>query len=256
MDNLKEELISIKRKGNIKYVNFVDGSLNAIPERIMEICKFMIDNEIGIKWDLLGNIKGMSYEQAKILANAGCEVANIGVESGSSTLRKLMNKPIESNQEIFNAFDYLNRVGIISRAYFFVGYPGENDSTINETITLINKSAMDLCRIALYRPRINSTMCTEKNRSATKLEGRGYLWRHYTCDSLRASQYVKDIFTSIRPIFDPERGVFELIRHGYSRDRAMLINNHKNRIAQFIAKGESMKIIAEETNKLANLARK
>ena len=230
LEVLREELASIKRRDDILYISFVDGSFNADPKRVKEICKIMIEDNIGKKWHFMGNIKGLDFEQAKLMKESGCIIANIGIESGSPFIRKAMNKPIKDNEEIARVFNNLHANNIISRGYFFVGFPGENDETINETINLINSIDIDLFRLTIFRPRLNSALY--KDRLKYNLEGKGYLWKHNTCDSLKASEYIVKILKNTKPNYDPNRGVYELLKEGYSQRIALKLNELKNKMTK------------------------
>jgi anaerobic magnesium-protoporphyrin IX monomethyl ester cyclase len=70
------------------------------------------------------------------MRKAGCTQISYGVESGSSRIRRLLNKNTRADQ-IQRAFSLTTRYGILSRAYFIYGCPGENWDTIQETIDLI-----------------------------------------------------------------------------------------------------------------------
>ncbi len=237
LDVLRKELISLKKCNNIKYISFVDGSLNAIPERIESICKILIEEKINIKWHFMGNVKGLSAKQAALMAASGCEIANIGVESGSDFIRRKMNKPIESNYEVAAAFHNLSNAGIIGRGYFFVGYPGESYETINDTIEIINSTEMNLFRLAIFRPRVNSAVCLNEPLLKNGLVGKGYLWSHNSCDSLKASEYLLEIIRKTKPAYDPDRGVYELMQRGISKTDALRLNTLKNQMAKNVLEG-------------------
>ena len=60
------------------------------------------------------------------------------MESGSKKIRNLLNKKI-SNDDIEETFAMTLKYGILPRAYFIYGCPGETHRTISETIDLIKK---------------------------------------------------------------------------------------------------------------------
>ncbi|NJD03897.1 MAG: radical SAM protein [Ruminiclostridium sp.] len=229
---LREELRSIKRRKDVSYISFVDGSFNADSKRAKEISKLMIEDNIDKKWHFMGNVKGLDSEQAKLFRMSGCVLANIGIESGCPLIREAMNKPIEDNEEIAQAFSYLNSNDIISRGYFFVGYPGENDSSISKTIDLLNSIDIDLFRLTIFRPRLNSAVY--KNRLRYDLQGKGYLWKHNTCDSLKASEYIISILRNTKPNYDPDRGVYEILQEGYTARVALKLNEYKNKMTKVL----------------------
>ena len=72
------------------------------------------------------------------MRRAGCIQISYGVESGSEKIRKALGKPVKTEQ-IKRAFALTTRYGILSRAYFIYGAPGETWKTIQETIDLMDE---------------------------------------------------------------------------------------------------------------------
>jgi tetratricopeptide (TPR) repeat protein len=72
------------------------------------------------------------------MRKAGCIQISYGVESGSEKIRASLNKKI-TTKEIENAFSITSKYGILPRAYFIYGCPGESLETIKETIDLIKR---------------------------------------------------------------------------------------------------------------------
>ena len=70
------------------------------------------------------------------MRRAGCIQISYGVESGSAAIRRRLNKRI-SEPQVRRAFDLTQRYGIMARAYFIYGCPGESRETIQETIDLM-----------------------------------------------------------------------------------------------------------------------
>jgi len=69
------------------------------------------------------------------MRDAGCYQMAFGVESGNETILKKMRKEITPDQ-IVKAFKAARDVGIETIAYFILGYPGETEESIKETIKL------------------------------------------------------------------------------------------------------------------------
>jgi tetratricopeptide (TPR) repeat protein len=72
------------------------------------------------------------------MRKAGCIQISFGVESGSEKIRRLLNKTFTTPQ-IEQAFSWTTRYGILSRAYFIYGCPGESRETIQESIDLMRR---------------------------------------------------------------------------------------------------------------------
>jgi tetratricopeptide (TPR) repeat protein len=70
------------------------------------------------------------------MRRAGCIQISYGIESGSPEIRRRLNKTL-SERQIREAFAQTQRYGIMARAYFIYGCPGETRETIQQTVDLI-----------------------------------------------------------------------------------------------------------------------
>jgi anaerobic magnesium-protoporphyrin IX monomethyl ester cyclase len=131
-----EELEMLYRKG-VTFFYFSDDTFTLDPKRVMEICKRIIDRNLKIAWYAISRVDRVDEEVLHWMRRAGCIQISYGVESGSEKIRKALGKVVES-QEIKRAFALTTRYGILSRAYFIYGAPGESWETVQETIHLMN----------------------------------------------------------------------------------------------------------------------
>jgi radical SAM superfamily enzyme YgiQ (UPF0313 family) len=72
------------------------------------------------------------------MRKAGCIQISYGIESGSEEIRKVLDKHVRTDQ-VKKAFAMTTKYGILSRAYFIYGAPGETWKTIQETVDLIHE---------------------------------------------------------------------------------------------------------------------
>jgi tetratricopeptide (TPR) repeat protein len=105
---------------------------------VIEICKKILEKGLNITWVAISRVNYMSEDILYWMRKAGCIQISYGVESGSKKIRSLLNKKI-ANNEIEKAFAMTLKYGILPRAYFIYGCPGETHRTIFETIDLIKK---------------------------------------------------------------------------------------------------------------------
>ena len=80
----------------------------------------------------------VNRELLEVMKASGCVTIDFGVESGSDKILKNVNKR-QTREDIEKAFDLVHKAGILPRAYLMVGCPGEDESTIDETIELIDR---------------------------------------------------------------------------------------------------------------------
>jgi tetratricopeptide (TPR) repeat protein len=107
-------------------------------DRVVEICKKIIEKDLKITWFAISRVNFVDEEMLYWMRKAGCVQISYGVESGSEEIRKVLNKNIKIDV-IKRAFALTTKYGILSRAYFIYGSPGENYETIQETIDLIHE---------------------------------------------------------------------------------------------------------------------
>ena len=125
-------------KRGTKFFYFSDDTFLINKERVIDICKKIIERNLKISWFAISRVDLVNEDVLYWMRMAGCTQISYGVESGSEKIRNFLNKNIQSDQ-IKKAFDLTTRYGILARAYFIYGSPGENRDTIQETIDLINE---------------------------------------------------------------------------------------------------------------------
>ena len=132
-----EQLEQLYQKGITEF--FVsDDTFTMRQDRVIQICKKIIEKELKITWFALSRVNHVNEEMFYWMRKAGCIQISYGVESGSEKIREVMNKNIKT-EDIQRAFALTTRYGIVARAYFIYGSPGENGETIQESIDLIHQ---------------------------------------------------------------------------------------------------------------------
>jgi len=131
------QLERLARKG-VHFFYVSDDTFTLHKKRVIEICKKIIDFGLLIHWAAISRADCVDEEVLRWMRKAGCIQISYGVESGSEKNRQLLNKRITEKQ-IENAFRLTTDHGIMARAYFIYGCPGETDETINETIELMDR---------------------------------------------------------------------------------------------------------------------
>ena len=132
-----EQIERLCRKG-ITHFYFSDDTFTFNKKRVIELCKKIIEKDLRITWVAISRVNFVSEEIIRWMRKAGCIQISYGVESGSEKIRKNLNKKIKTEQ-IEKAFAVTAGYGILPRAYFIYGCPGESPETIQETIALIDR---------------------------------------------------------------------------------------------------------------------
>jgi radical SAM superfamily enzyme YgiQ (UPF0313 family) len=137
-DYFVDELAHLYRKG-ITYFFFCDDTFTLNKNKVIAVCRKILERKLNIVWQAISRVDMVNEEVLCWMRRAGCIQISYGVESGSQKIRRYLKKDF-TLQQIEKAFSLTTQYGIMSRAYFIYGCPGETLDTIQETIDL-------MCRI-------------------------------------------------------------------------------------------------------------
>lgn len=117
---------------------FTDDEFFIDLERSRIIIEFMAAHYLS--WSIQGvtirSVAKMDADYLKMLKHCGCRQLNIGVESGSPKVLKMINKPI-TPEEVLGVNIRLKDAGIVPSYYFVVGFPDETKEDFDMTIDLV-----------------------------------------------------------------------------------------------------------------------
>ncbi|MEW6587498.1 MAG: radical SAM protein, partial [Nitrospirota bacterium] len=136
-DYFVEQLDRLYQKG-ISFFYVSDDTFTMREDRVIQICRKIIERGLRITWFAISRVNFVSEEMLYWMRKAGCIQISYGVESGSEKIREALNKNIKAD-DIKRAFSLTVKYGILPRAYFIYGSPGETGDTIQETIDLIRE---------------------------------------------------------------------------------------------------------------------
>lgn len=124
-------------RSGIRFFFVSDDTFTLRADRVIEICRGLIESGIEINWAAISRVNLVNEEMLYWMRKAGCIQISYGVESGSPRIRRVLGKDIKTG-DIKRAFSLTTAYGILARAYFIYGSPGECDETIQETLDLID----------------------------------------------------------------------------------------------------------------------
>jgi len=131
-----DQLEQLSRSG-INHFYFSDDTFTYRSAHVIKICRLIIKRDLKITWAAISRVNHINNEILEWMRRAGCTQISYGVESGAKTIRKRLNKNI-SIPQVKRAFELTQSYGIMARAYFIYGSPGENQETIQATMDLVH----------------------------------------------------------------------------------------------------------------------
>lgn len=130
---------------------FADDCFTLNRRHLMKTCDAMISRGVNLGWECLSRVDTMDSEVARRMKQSGCVRVFFGIESGNNTVLALMNKQITTKQAR-KAVDNAKQAGLQVGAFFIVGYPGETDRTVLDTVNFASSLPLDYLSFTLPYP--------------------------------------------------------------------------------------------------------
>jgi radical SAM PhpK family P-methyltransferase len=192
---VERELNSIRELGDAKNVVFIDDTFNVPLPRFKELCRMMIRNGYGFNWFSYFRCSNSDEEAFDLMAESGCKGVFLGIESGSPTILKNMNKAATIERYGYG-IDQLHRRGILTFGSFIVGFPGETAETVDETLSFLKEHKPTYYRAQSWYCEPGTPV--DQQREKYGIEGEGFVWSHNTMDSLEAMDHIDRMFLSVK----------------------------------------------------------
>ncbi len=139
IENVVREIVELKRKyPQLKEIQFHDDTFLLNNKRVIEFCKLIIKENIGITFECSARVKPVSDELFYWLERAGCTKVMFGLETGSEKLLNNIHKNI-LKEDVVKLFIYAKKYNFTITTFLMCGFPGESEETIFETIELVQK---------------------------------------------------------------------------------------------------------------------
>ncbi|MGE4552761.1 MAG: radical SAM protein [Desulfovibrionaceae bacterium] len=127
-----DEMELLARRG-ARFLYVSDDTFTLRREAVLEVCAGIQERGLGLTWAAISRVDRVDAEVLSAMRRAGCVQLSFGVESGSARIRRNLGKGT-TDADIRRAFELTRRAGILPRAYFIYGSPGEDDASIAETV--------------------------------------------------------------------------------------------------------------------------
>jgi len=133
------EMKMLKQKYNPDAIWFVDDVFTISHKWLTAFHDEVVRQQAQIKFECITRAERLNPEILKLLKEAGCFRIWIGAESGSQRVIDLMDRRVEVNH-VQQMIRETNALGIETGTFIMVGYPGENESDIRQTIRYLKQA--------------------------------------------------------------------------------------------------------------------
>lgn len=158
-ENVLAEMESLYRSPGIREFHIIDDCFNLETKRAMEIMDGILKRGLKIRMAFPNGIRAdkLPDELLDLMRRAGVYKMNFGIESGSARIQKLIHKHLNL-ETLKDAVERADRRGIITHGFFMLGFPGETEEEMNETIKFACSSKLMMAGFNLVTPYPNTEL--------------------------------------------------------------------------------------------------
>ena len=149
-DNVLAEIRANLAARPVRNLVFMDDTFTESFEHAEGICRAMIDARLDLRWAAITRV-GIPRDLLQLMFRAGCQVIELGVESGSERVLRRVQKDI-SIQSVVETFRLARQVGMKTKAFFMVGLPGEQREDFLQSVALAKQINPDYLWLSIFLP--------------------------------------------------------------------------------------------------------
>lgn len=152
-----QEIKHHKEKFDLRRIVFCDDNFLMMPERVFkkwaDEFKSVWMKEINLPYWITTSCEFIRPETLQFLKDTGCDGIGLGVEAGGEWFRRNILKRNLSDKQLIESFSLIHDYGIRTTANIMMGFPGEREEDIFESIKLmmaIKPKSYDVSLVAPY----------------------------------------------------------------------------------------------------------
>ena len=146
-----EHMKYLRERFGVRHLNIYDDLFTLDRKRIETLCKMLIENPLGIRFNCAVRVGYADDSLLDLLRSAGCLMVSIGIESGDSSLLET-HKPGVYLDEVKNTVDRIHAKDLRVKGLFMMGLPGETEESIKKTSDFAVSLDLDDMNMAKFTP--------------------------------------------------------------------------------------------------------
>lgn len=150
-EHVVDEIEWIQQHYEVDSIWFVDDVFTVSHKWLRAFNEELKNRDVHMPYECITRADRMNEEVVELLKESGCFRVWIGAESGSQKVIDLMDRRVDVNQ-VRSMIQLAQSKGIQAGTFIMVGYPGETEEDIEETVTHLKESDPDLFTITVAYP--------------------------------------------------------------------------------------------------------
>jgi radical SAM superfamily enzyme YgiQ (UPF0313 family) len=127
---------------------YVDNTFNLPQGYAIDLCDRMIEAGLSISWRCILYPGKVEEELVEKMATSGCVEVSLGMESGSDTILKKMNKRFRKD-DVRHASALLKKHSIRRMGFLLLGGPGETRQTVMESLQFADSLELEMVKVTI-----------------------------------------------------------------------------------------------------------
>lgn len=194
IDVIERECMQLKA-ANVKYMVFIDDTFNVPLPRFKRLLRMMIKNQFNFKWMSFFRCSNADDETFDLMRESGCMAVFLGIESGDERILSNMKKFARPDKYI-EGIHKLTERGIASHAAIIVGFPGETQETVLNTIKFLEEAAPTFYNLQLYYHDVRTPIQAEVEKY--NIQRSSYSWSHSTMNWQEAAKWLEYMYKNVK----------------------------------------------------------
>lgn len=147
-----DEIEGIVKTWGYKVISFFDDAFNIDPNRVISICKQIVDRKLGIHLLVPSSlmIKHITRDTLYWLKQAGCIAISLPFEHSDEQIRNaIINKGL-TLEKFDEVLQWCREIGLLTLVNFVIGLPGETEETLISLNEYIKRNFFKMDALAIY----------------------------------------------------------------------------------------------------------
>jgi anaerobic magnesium-protoporphyrin IX monomethyl ester cyclase len=208
IQNIRKQLHQLHNLG-VKNIYFIDDTFNVPMNRFESILDMMIEEKFEFNWYSFLRAQYVNEEIVEKMKKSGCKGVFLGIESADNQILQNMNKNAKI-EDYIKGINLLNKYGIFSVGAFIIGFPGETEESVQNTMKFLETSGITFYFSQEFYYLHNAPIHQKKDK--WNLKGEGLMWEHSTMNSNRAFEHKVNIMSTIKNSIhiDPDMNLWQI----------------------------------------------
>ncbi len=150
-ENVVDEIVFLQKNYDFDLIWFVDDVFTVSNKWLGEFHDELKKRQVTVQLECITRADRLNDEVLKMLRACGCFRVWIGAESGSQRIIDAMDRRVDVDQ-VRAMIKSARKIGIQAGTFIMLGYPGETEADIRETVEHLKDSNPDLFTITVAYP--------------------------------------------------------------------------------------------------------